>query len=116
MESSTFIKLTQQQGLNTNLEAGGGQRRGTSSGASAGCSHTRGLAVHVAVGHSESDVWPPVCLLALGLRQSMGAAHPLSVSDVFASPRKFHPPSAGSERAPGYGFQINEAANYIHLL
>lgn len=126
MESTTFIKLTRQQGLNTNFEAGGGGRwRGASPRAPAVCSRAQRPTMRAGSSVRPCDARRAACCLpsvsfpwVFASRGGGwgGGCPPLFVSDMSASPGKFCSPSARSEGAPGYRLRINEAANYIHLL
>lgn len=126
VQSTTFIKLIQQQGLNMNLEAvAAGNRQGTFV-----LSMCRRSSVQTATGQESSAHW--VSWRGCGLRwegrisphpftpgpqawwgckpAGAGAAHP----SLFQTCSECH--SDAPARASGPRLRINETSNYVHLL
>lgn len=130
MESTTFIKLIQQQGLNTNLEAAAVNCKPYPSEARAGCSLYTDLR-----GRNQEPwcVWVSRCVRGRR-REWCVPPHPLSPpldlkpcegprQQMRALPaplccRHAHisRPSEAPAGAPGHRLRINETSNYIHLL
>lgn len=124
MESTTFIKLLQRQGLHTNLEAAGNCRAHLFQAFSS-CSLAEAV-LHAGFSARQWDgreTWPlrlslhPGPPALRGSRQLVRGCPPLSVPDT--SPLQEGSaarPSDGAERAPGHHLGINETSNYTHLL
>lgn len=136
MESTTFIKLIQQQGLNMNLEAAVNCKALFFRHLQAAplTPRPKGQTPTAPV-HFGFLVWPweevrmtcPLRLFTPGtpkpgegffffFASRSGSRLPLFVSNMLASPGAFYRPPDGAKRAPGHRLRINESSNYIHLL